>query len=59
MLVFLIGVLVSFVYAAFTGMFLIFRRDVDGIDVSDIDLTPRPETPLPERVPPAHEPPPA
>lgn len=35
---FIFGFVISLAVAAFTCMFLIMRREVDGIDVSDIDL---------------------
>ncbi|MEE9392922.1 MAG: hypothetical protein V3W41_10495 [Planctomycetota bacterium] len=40
------GFVVCCFFAGFVGMFLIFRRDVDGIDISDIDIEdPDPEFP--------------
>ncbi|MEZ6196287.1 MAG: hypothetical protein R3F20_11275 [Planctomycetota bacterium] len=50
---FVVGFALSCFFAAFTGMFLIFRRDVDGIDVGDIDVeSDSRRDPAPRPVPP-------
>lgn len=62
----LVGFAVTCVFSAFTGMFLILRSDVDGIDATDIELDedladPVPQPVLPEAgceaAPPAAAPP--
>lgn len=49
----LVGFAVTCVFSAFTGMFLILRSDVDGIDVTDIELEDEASDPVPQRVVPA------
>lgn len=46
----LVGFATACVFSAFTGMFLILRSDVDGIDTSDIDLEDEVVDPVPQRV---------
>ena len=53
-MLFLCGIVLSTALGAFTAMFLVLRRDVDGIDVSDIEIdAPTDVEPDPMPVPPA------
>ncbi|NRA96868.1 MAG: hypothetical protein HRU14_11745 [Planctomycetes bacterium] len=54
------GALISFTFGAFTSLFLILRKDVDGVDYSDVARDPSdapdvPETPAPPASSPAAE----
>ncbi len=48
-----VGTLVAYALGAFTSIFLIFRRDVDGLDYTDVARDPNERTPAPKAAPPA------